>query len=196
METMTATRRRQRGASLFEALVAFVVLAFGALAVAPLQSQLRLHGDAARQRTEAVRLGEQELETVRAFSAIAAASGVAAYEAIVDAERTVDGTTGWSSNTAYRIVRRIDDAAFGSAKSASVAVEWADRTGTAQRIGLQRLRVQVVESYPHDLTDQTKKMSSSFLYNGTRRLYERLGFTYDRPKGLKNCVMVKTVEPA
>jgi GNAT superfamily N-acetyltransferase len=53
-----------------------------------------------------------------------------------------------------------------------------------------------VESYPHDLTYQTKKMSSSFLYNGTRRLYERLGFTYDRPKGLKNCVMVTTVDPA
>ena len=52
-----------------------------------------------------------------------------------------------------------------------------------------------VESYPHDLTHQTKKMSASFLYNGTRGLYERLGFTYDRPKGLKNCVMVKTVEP-
>lgn len=47
----------------------------------------------------------------------------------------------------------------------------------------------VVESYPHDLTEQTKKMSSSFLYNGTRRLYERLGFAYVRPKGLKNCVM-------
>ena len=52
-----------------------------------------------------------------------------------------------------------------------------------------------VESYPHDLTEQTKKVSSSFLYNGTRRLYERLGFTYDRPKGLKNCVMVRVVEP-
>ncbi len=51
----------------------------------------------------------------------------------------------------------------------------------------------VVEGYPHDLTDQTKKMSSSFLYNGTRRLYERLGFTYVRPKGLKNCVMTTTV---
>ena len=51
----------------------------------------------------------------------------------------------------------------------------------------------VVEGYPHDLTDQTKKMSSSFLYNSTRALYERLGFTYDRPKGLKNCVMTKTV---
>ncbi len=54
----------------------------------------------------------------------------------------------------------------------------------------------VVEAYPHDLTEQTKKMSSSFLYNGTRRLYERLGFTYVRPKGLKNCVMVIDVPPA
>ena len=53
-----------------------------------------------------------------------------------------------------------------------------------------------VESYPHDLTGNTKKMSSSFLYNGTRRLYERLGFTFDRPKGLRNCVMVTTVGPA
>lgn len=52
----------------------------------------------------------------------------------------------------------------------------------------------VVEGYPHDLTDQTKKMSASFLYNGTRSLYERLGFAYDRPKGLKNCVMVLTVD--
>ena len=51
----------------------------------------------------------------------------------------------------------------------------------------------MVEGYPHDLTEQTKKMSSSFLYNGTRRLYERLGFTYVRPKGLKNCVMTTTV---
>lgn len=54
----------------------------------------------------------------------------------------------------------------------------------------------VVEGYPHDLTNVTKKTSSSFLYNGTRSLYERVGFTYDRPKGLKNCVMVRTVEPA
>ena len=52
-----------------------------------------------------------------------------------------------------------------------------------------------VESYPHDLTEQTKKLSSSFIYGGTRSLFERLGFTYDRPKGLKNCVMVKTVDP-
>jgi hypothetical protein len=37
---------------------------------------------------------------------------------------------------------------------------------------------------------------SSFLDDGTRQLYERLGFTHDRPKGLKNCVMVRTVDRA
>ena len=39
-------------------------------------------------------------------------------------------------------------------------------------------------------------MSSSFLYNGTRRMYEEAGFTFQRAKGLKNCVMVRTVAAA
>lgn len=43
----------------------------------------------------------------------------------------------------------------------------------------------VVEGYPHD-THGTKQ---SVLYNGTRTLFERVGFSYVRPKGLKNCVM-------
>jgi GNAT superfamily N-acetyltransferase len=54
-----------------------------------------------------------------------------------------------------------------------------------------------VEGYPHDLTlkrEQGRKTSSSFLYNGTRRMYERVGFTYDRPKGQGNCVMRRVVE--
>ncbi len=49
-----------------------------------------------------------------------------------------------------------------------------------------------VESYPHDLP-KDKKISSSFLYNATRTMYERLGFTYERPKGQGNCVMSLTV---
>ena len=53
----------------------------------------------------------------------------------------------------------------------------------------------LVESYPHDLPPG-KKTSASFLYNATRTMYERLGFTYDRPKGQGNCVMTTYVEPA
>ncbi len=47
-----------------------------------------------------------------------------------------------------------------------------------------------VEGYPHDTTEG-KKMS--VLYNSTRALYEREGFSYVRPKGLRNCVMRKAV---
>ena len=47
----------------------------------------------------------------------------------------------------------------------------------------------VVEGYPHD-TDGKKV---SVLYNGTRSLFERAGFSYIRPKGKKNCVMRKIV---
>ena len=51
----------------------------------------------------------------------------------------------------------------------------------------------VVEGYPHDIGEE--KMSSSFLYNGTRGMYERVGFEYLRPKGLRNCVMRRSVGP-
>lgn len=52
-----------------------------------------------------------------------------------------------------------------------------------------------VEAYPHDLP-AGKKTSSSFLYNATRTMYADLGFSYDRPKGQGNCVMVTTVPGA
>ncbi|WP_299054756.1 GNAT family N-acetyltransferase [uncultured Nocardioides sp.] len=55
----------------------------------------------------------------------------------------------------------------------------------------------LVEGYPHDMAlKEGKKTSSSFLYNGTRRMYERVGFTYDRSKGQFNCVMRLEVAPA
>jgi hypothetical protein len=36
---------------------------------------------------------------------------------------------------------------------------------------------------------------TALLYNGTGTMYEREGFTYDRPKGQGNCVMVREVAP-
>ncbi len=47
----------------------------------------------------------------------------------------------------------------------------------------------VVEGYPHD----TGGKKVSVLYNGTRSLYERAGFSYVRPKGMRNCVMRRVV---
>ena len=50
-----------------------------------------------------------------------------------------------------------------------------------------------MEEYPQD--SQGKKVSASFLYNGTRNLVERAGFTYERPKGKHHCVMRTTIVP-
>lgn len=52
----------------------------------------------------------------------------------------------------------------------------------------------VVEGYPQDT--QGKKISASFLYGGTRGMFENAGFAYQRPKGKNHCVMRKTVPPA
>jgi GNAT superfamily N-acetyltransferase len=45
----------------------------------------------------------------------------------------------------------------------------------------------VVEAYPQDTDGQ--KVSASFLYNGTRSLFEEAGFSYIRSKGKNHCVM-------
>ncbi len=52
----------------------------------------------------------------------------------------------------------------------------------------------MVEGYPQDT--QGKKISSKFLYNTTRSLYEQTGFSCDRLKGKNHCVMRRTVSPA
>ncbi|NNF09171.1 MAG: GNAT family N-acetyltransferase [Acidimicrobiia bacterium] len=52
----------------------------------------------------------------------------------------------------------------------------------------------LVEAFPQDTKGE--KVSSSFLYNGTRNLFERAGFEYQGAKGKNHCVMTKRVDPA
>ena len=129
-------RGLQRGSTLVESLLAFVLLATGTLAVAALQASVRLHSDVARQRSEAARLGEEELEALRAFSAIPQTSPGLTYDAIADLDAVVDRSAGRDTNTVYRIARRIDAAAIPGAKSAAVTVAWVDRSGAPQHVTL------------------------------------------------------------
>lgn len=45
----------------------------------------------------------------------------------------------------------------------------------------------VVDGLPYDTGGE--KANASFLYNGTRSLFEQAGFEYQRPKGKNHCVM-------
>lgn len=139
--TVTAQPRahRQRGTTLLEALVAFLVVSLGMLTVARVQTQLRLNSDLARQRSEAVRLGQEDLESLRAFSVVAASAGLRSYADVVSASTTVDSAAGYATNTRYTVARQIDAASAPGAKNASVTVGWNDRSGAAQQVALNSI---------------------------------------------------------
>ncbi|MBL0296205.1 MAG: prepilin-type N-terminal cleavage/methylation domain-containing protein [Betaproteobacteria bacterium] len=82
---MNQRRRSARGVSLVEALVALAVMAFGMLGLIGVQSTLRLNGDTAKQRSEAVRIAQSRLDDLRAFSVLPVTAGASAYADIVSA---------------------------------------------------------------------------------------------------------------
>ena len=147
----TSLRRRQRGVSVFESLVAFVVLALGTAAVAELQSQLRLAGDVARERSEAVRLGQEASEDMRAFAALEGAPGQRTYAAIASGDASIGAASSPAAHTEYRIERRIDPLGFGATKATRVAVRWRDRAGSAREVVLHSFIAGIAPAYAGSL---------------------------------------------
>ena len=129
-------RSSQRGTTLLEGMVAFLVLSLGMLSVVRVQTQLRLNSDVARQRSEAVRLAQEDLEKMRAFSSIAIRAGANAYAGLAAGTLSIDASSGQPSNTTYAMTREVSDTDVPNAKSATVNVAWDDRNGTLQQVVL------------------------------------------------------------
>jgi type IV pilus modification protein PilV len=64
----TSSARRQAGFSLLEALIALLVVSFGMLGIASFQYTLSRASDIAKQRTEATRIAQRELDRLRSFA--------------------------------------------------------------------------------------------------------------------------------
>ena len=148
-----------RGTILLEALVAFLVLSLGMLTVARLQTHLRSSADVARQRSEAVRIAQQELENLRSFSVIAPSSSARAYADIVSGVATLDDAAAQpGANTRYTLTRGVLDDAIPNAKSASLRVAWDDRSGSPQQIVLDSLIAGVDPAYSGSLGAATSNL--------------------------------------
>lgn len=148
--TSPSSPRRQRGVSLLESIVAFVLLAAGTAAVGALQSHLRLAGDVARERSEAVRIGSAAIEELRSFSALDGA-GDRTYAGIASGDAAIEAASGPSTHDAYRVERRIDAAGFGATKATSLAVRWSDRSGSAREVVLHSFIAAVAPAYAGSL---------------------------------------------
>ncbi len=119
-----STPTQQTGVSLLEALFSLLVLSVGVAATGHVHRHLETHADIARQRSEAVRLAQEDLEAARLFGSPAASD-----------VRSVQDSAALRLNTTFELTRQIDASDTGAApfRSATVAVVWRARDGSTQQ---------------------------------------------------------------
>jgi type IV pilus modification protein PilV len=157
----------QGGFAIIEALVALLVVAFGMLAIASFQFTLSRASDVAKQRTEATRIAQREVDRLRSFGQRQSDGNLtdARYSYVDDvvSTSTAQTVTGLTTNTTYQISRQVRTAANMPVSAASspsltpsldrmrfvtVIVSWIDRIGQPQDV---RLQTAISDGDPGDL---------------------------------------------
>lgn len=117
-----------RGVSLIEALVALAVMSFGMLGVVGMQATLRYNADVSKQRSEAVRLAQEEVERWRSFSVLETTAGQLAYADITTAAAAAVALPASANATYTRSTTVALPVAGGpDVRSVTVMVQWLDR---------------------------------------------------------------------
>jgi type IV pilus modification protein PilV len=129
--------RREAGITLIEALIALLVLSLGMLALAQVQSMLRYNSDVAKQRSEAVRIAQANMESLRAFGRLTATTGFKSYAEVAASGPTQ--VTGITTNTTFSVTNAVTEVTSPQYKALTVSVTWTDRNGTAQSVSVNSL---------------------------------------------------------
>jgi|GEM_PF-935638 len=130
---MASLQREPTGVALIEALVAMLVMGIGSLAVLGAQTTLRFNADLSKQRSEAVRIAQEQIEQARTFS------DVAGFTSGITNTVTLLTPVGGIGNATYSITRAVvqDTDLHGTRmKQLRVTVAWVDRVGTSQQVQL------------------------------------------------------------
>jgi Tfp pilus assembly protein PilV len=133
--------RRPRGVSLVEALVALAVLTLGMLAYVGVQSALRYNADVAQQRSQAVRIAQEAIESWRGYVAVEADGDAATVNYAEIATLPDETVAPATANAAFTLSRSVTDAAGADPaapriKTLVVDVGWDDRNGIRQSVRL------------------------------------------------------------
>lgn len=135
----------QRGVSIMEALVALVVMAIGAVSVVGMQATLRMNGDVAKQRAEAVRLAQEVIEQWRGFTTLDTTAGVVDWTDLVStaSAATIAGTNTTFSRSVAVVTRGGTDDNPRS-NTVHVTVGWTDRANQPQSVTLNSIIAGIV----------------------------------------------------
>ena len=136
--------KRSRGISILEALITLVVAALGLLSFVVMQSRLRANSDVAKQRSEAVRIAQENMENLRAFGTLASdgtvANNLAYNTGVVDAaaaKTVLASAVSTATNTAYTLTQSVTTSAQAGMKDIRITVAWKDRNNVDQQAVLR-----------------------------------------------------------
>jgi hypothetical protein len=102
--------------------------------VVGIQTSLRLNADVAKQRSEAVRIAQEAMETARDFSTIDAIGGYADISSVA----AID-VLGYLTNTTFTLTQDVTTLNAPDLKELRVRVDWTDRNGQPQRVELNSI---------------------------------------------------------
>jgi type II secretory pathway pseudopilin PulG len=151
--------RQEGGFAILEALIALLVVAFGMLALAAFQFTLARASDVAKQRTEATRIAEREIDLARSFVSRAGdgnpSDGRLTYvEDLAVGTLNLPNVTGSMTNTTFRPQRIVSaptapvPAGGEPYRWVNVIVRWDDRNGVEQSVNLSTV---ISDGVPSDL---------------------------------------------
>lgn len=126
-----------RGVTLVEAMVALLIMSFGMLALVGLQANLRRSADVAKQRSEATKLAQVDMESTRSFGALLAASAPASTAAYSDiAASAIDSAGRLDSNAKFALTRDVSVSVNPPMTAIDLSLSWVDRANETQTVRL------------------------------------------------------------
>jgi type IV pilus modification protein PilV len=148
--------RLQRGFALIEALVALLVVSFGLLAIASFQYTLSRSSDVAKQRSEATRIAQAEMDRLRSFGQRQSDGNPTdtrytyVDDVVTRSAWTVPGVT---TNTTYTMSRTVTVPSPAPSSGdrfrwVNIAVSWVDRANQTQQVALNSV---ISDGDPGDL---------------------------------------------